>query len=459
MTKHSKPSGGIKFRKRNSLGAAQILVIGFLALILIGGTLLLLPQASVSGKSCGPETAYFTAVSCTCVTGLALRDTATSWTVFGQIVMLVMIQTGGLGFMTMAVMISAVIRRAMSPQEKQAAAASLGFTSRADTIGTVKKIFISAGIIEGVGALLLMIRFIPLFGAKGVWYGVFHSISAFCNAGFDLMGGEFGPGTSLCGLVSDTFVNIVLIALILVGGIGFAVWYEVKDLVLKKKKLSLYASAVIKADAVLVLIGAVLIFIFDHDRAFASLNLPDKITASFFHSVTTRTAGFATVDNTLFSDPTKALSIILMFMGGASGSTAGGVKINTIAVLLIAVKSISMGQSRVTLRKRSIPNETVLRAMAVTMFALTITVVSSFLVSIADRIPLMTASYECVSAAATVGLTLNATPDLSLPAHLLLMALMFLGRVGSLTVIYSLTMRHARRENLVTYPDIVFPVG
>ncbi|MCR5264471.1 MAG: Trk family potassium uptake protein, partial [Clostridiales bacterium] len=170
-----------KNKKRPAAGrlsAAQILVIGFAAVILIGGTLLMLPQASVSGRSCGPEAAYFTAVSCTCVTGLAVRDTATSWTVFGQIVMLVMIQTGGLGFMTMAVMISTLIRRAMSPQEKQVAAASLGFSSRADTIGMVRKIFLSAGLIEGAGALLLMIRFVPMFGAKGIWYGVFHSISA-----------------------------------------------------------------------------------------------------------------------------------------------------------------------------------------------------------------------------------------------------------------------------------------
>ena len=451
-----------KNKKRPAAGrlsAAQILVIGFAAVILIGGTLLMLPQASVSGRSCGPEAAYFTAVSCTCVTGLAVRDTATSWTVFGQIVMLVMIQTGGLGFMTMAVMISTLIRRAMSPQEKQVAAASLGFSSRADTIGMVRKIFLSAGLIEGAGALLLMIRFVPMFGAKGIWYGVFHSISAFCNAGFDLFGGEFGPGSSLAGFVTDAYVNFVVIALILVGGVGFAVWYEVRDLVVKRKKLSSYASLVIGMDAALVLGGAALIFIFDHAAAFAELSLPHKILASLFQSVTTRTAGFATVDNSLLSDPSKALSMILMFMGGASGSTAGGVKINTVAVLLIAVRSVSTGQSRVTFGRRSVPSETVLRAMAVTMFALTLTAGSSFIISLADGAPIITAAYESVSASATVGLTLNATPSLSTFSHLLLMAMMFLGRVGGLTVIYSLTMKRARRQNLVTYPDMIFPVG
>lgn len=446
-------------KKGLRLDAAQVLVIGFLTVIIVGGTLLMLPAASADGRSCGPETAYFTAVSCTCVTGLAVRDTGTSWSVFGQIVMLVMIQTGGLGFMTMAVMLSTFIKRAMSPKEKQVAAASLGFSSRADTIGMVRRIFLSTGIIEGVGALLLMIRFVPMFGARGIWYGVFHSISAFCNAGFDLFGPEFGPGSSVAGFVFDPYVNIVLMALILTGGIGFAVWYEVKDLVVRRKRLSSYARMVILMDAALVFGGAALIFVFDMNHAFAGFTLPQKILASVFQSVTTRTAGFAAVDNTLLSDPSKALSIILMFMGGASGSTAGGVKINTIAVLLIAVRSISTGQSHVTFGKRSIPNETVLRAMAVTMFALTLTITSSFIVSLTDRIPLMVASYECVSAAATVGLTLNATPSLSTLTHCLLMALMFLGRVGGLTVVYSLTMKHSRRVNLVTYPDMSFPVG
>ncbi|NLZ37075.1 MAG: potassium uptake protein, TrkH family [Clostridiales bacterium] len=444
-----------------NLSAAQILVIGFFCVILIGGTLLTLPAASSNGISRGPETAYFTAVSATCVTGLAIVDTATGWSLFGHIVILIMIQTGGLGFMTMATMLSLLARRSMSPKERLVAAESLSFSTHANTPSLVKRIFIATGVVEGAGALILMTRFIPMFGLKGIWLGVFHSISAFCNAGFDLMGTYFTPGTSMIGLCSDSVVSSTLMLLIMIGGIGFAVWWDVLDLIFKKKPLSVYSSLVLKFTAALVFGGGALILFFEWSNTATMANMPlwQKIIASLFQSVTTRTAGFMTVDNTLLTESSKALSVLLMFIGGCSGSTAGGIKVNTLAVLLLTVKAYATGRNAVTCKNRSINSSVVMRAMAVTTFALVMNTVATFLLVILDRVPLITALYECVSAGATVGLSLNATPTLSLGSHIITMLLMFAGRVGALTITYSLTLRESRMKNLVTYPEMSMPIG
>jgi trk system potassium uptake protein TrkH len=455
--------------KRNSedgkaainLSAAQILVIGFFLVIFIGGTLLTLPAASSNGISRGPETAYFTAVSCTCVTGLAIVDTGTSWSLFGHIVMLIMIQTGGLGFMTMATMLSLLARRSLSPKERLVAAESLSFSTHENTPALVKRVFIATGVVEGTGALILMTRFIPMYGLRGIWLGVFHSVSAFCNAGFDIMGTYLPPGTSIIGLCSDPVISSTLMLLIAIGGIGFAVWWDVLDLIFKKKPLSVYSSLVLKFTAVLVFGGGALILFFEWGNTATMANMPlwEKITASLFQSVTTRTAGFMTVDNTLLTESSKALSVLLMFIGGCSGSTAGGIKVNTLAVLLLTVKAYAVGRNAVTCKNRSISSTIVMRAIAVTTFTLVLNTLATFLLVIIDGVPLMTALYECVSASATVGLSLNATPTLSLASHIITMLLMFAGRVGALTITYSLSLRQSRAKNLVTYPEMSMPIG
>nr|MBQ4317687.1 Trk family potassium uptake protein [Clostridia bacterium] len=321
------------FKLKKRLTAGQILIIGFAAVILIGTTLLTLPISSQSGEFTSVRTAKFTSVSATCVTGLIIEDTALYWSGFGQTVIICMIQIGGLGFMTMTVLFSMLIKRTITPRERIIISQSLGLNTNSGMISLVRRILIGTFAVEGIGAAILATQFIPIFGLRdGIIKGIFHSISAFCNAGFDLLGTYSGAYSSFASFRDNVVVNVTLMLLILIGGIGFIIWDDIVDWIKKRDRITVYTKFILICSAILVFGGALVILLIEYNNPKTIGNLPfgEKLLASFFQAVTTRTAGFATIDNTLFTDAGKVFSMFLMFIGGASGSTAGGVKVGTV---------------------------------------------------------------------------------------------------------------------------------
>lgn len=449
-------------KRKHKLMAAQIIVIGFLTVILVGAFLLTLPISSVDRSFTDIETALFTAVSATCITGLAVVDTFLHWSVFGQCVILVMIQIGGLGFMTLAVLLSMLIKRRITPRERLIIAQSLGLSTDSGMLRLIRRILFGTFVIESLGAIVLSTQFIPIFGFwNGLGKGIFHSVSAFCNAGFDLFGGYSGEFSSLGGFRTNVVVNVTIMLLIIIGGIGFLVWNDFYDFFRHRKHFSVYSRFVIIATAILIFGGAAAIlgFEWNNPATIGSLSVGDKILASFFHSVSTRTAGFATIDNSMFSEPTKVISLMLMFIGGASSSTAGGVKVNTIGIIIYSVFMISRGQSQIVIFRRKISNDNLLRAMAIVMISFLMVILVSFVLISADNVDFMDALYESISAIATVGLSLGITPTLGTISHAALMILMFFGRVGILTITYSIMLRMSSSNVPVSYPDAQMLVG
>ncbi|MFA6948621.1 MAG: potassium transporter TrkG [Eubacteriales bacterium] len=451
-----------RYRLKKKMPVSQILVLGFFAVICIGTLLLMLPISTVARESASLETAAFTAVSATCITGLSVVDTITYWSAFGRAVILILIQIGGLGFMTFTVLFSMLLRRTITPRERLIITQSLGLSSDEGTVKLVRRILLGTLIIEGSGALVLSTQFIPLFGVgDGIVKSIFHSVSAFCNAGFDLMGSYSGPFSSLAAFRGNYVVNIVIMLLIITGGIGFLVWTDFVEFFTKRKRFSVYSKFVLVCTASLILIGALctLCFEWSNPATLGELPIHEKLLASFFHSVTTRTAGFATVDNAAFTESTKIITILLMFTGGASASTAGGVKANTIGLLVYAVFATAAGKSDIVIFKRRVSHDNIMRALSVVSLTILISSAAAFGVMLSDNVPFISALYETVSAVATVGLSLSITPALGTVSHVLCMLLMFFGRVGILTITYSIMMRITSSKSAITYPDANMLVG
>ncbi len=423
------------------LGYTRFIALSFIPVILIGTLLLCLPVSSKTGEWTNFLDSLFTSVSATCVTGLVVFDTFTHWSVFGQLVILAMIQVGGIGLMTIITMVFIFLRKKINFRERKALMQSSGNTQLDGTLKLVKKIVLGTLIFEGIGAILLSFRFCPQMGfIKGIYYSIFHSISAFCNAGFDLMGFR-SPGSSLTYYTNDYYVNIIIMALIIIGGIGFLVWNDI----LKNKhhfsRYLLHTKIVLVSTAILLLVGFLGFFIFEYNGELAGKTLPQKILAAMFMSVTTRTAGFNTINLANLSDSGTILAVILMLIGGCPGSTAGGLKTTTIAVVVIAVFSMARGSENINAFKRRISSDVVKHASVIILIYLFATMLSSMLICSMDGFSMSQVLFETASAAGTVGVSKGITSQLSIISKIIVMIMMYGGRIGGLSLVLVFGLR------------------
>lgn len=422
-------------KRPKSLSATKIIALVFAAIILAGAVLLTLPAASRSGISCGFLPALFTATSATCVTGLSLFDTWTQWSGFGQVVIISLIQIGGLGFMSAATMFVFFLRKKIGFKQRLVMAQALSVSDMDGIVHLQWTVLKGSFAIEGIGALVLFLRFLPEYGfGTALRWGVFHSISAFCNAGFDIFG-CITPGVSLQEFQSDPVVLLTLGALVVISGLGFLVWQDVAEH-RKFQNCSVYTKLVLVTTGALLLIGWVLICILEWNNpgTLGGLSVGDKLLNGLFQSITLRTAGFASFDQALLTEAGKAVSMVLMLIGGSSGSTAGGLKTVTFIVLCLFLAARARGRSTVCVYKRTIPQEQVLDAMTIAFIMVFLAVLGGIFISATTTIGFVDALYETISALATVGLTAGATGSLSIPAQLLIIVYMYFGRVGVLTI-------------------------
>ena len=432
--------------------ATQIIVLGFLAVIFVGTALLMLPISSCSREPTSFIDSLFTATSATCVTGLTVVETGLHWSMFGKCVILVLIQIGGLGFMSIALLFSLIAGRRITPRERIVFAQSQNITDLSGIVRFAKFIVYGTFAAELIGALLLCVRFIPEFGfAEGVFHSVFHSISAFCNAGFDTL----GRGNSLCDYAADPYLSIVICLLVMVGGLGFFVWRDVLMFLCHKQRLSAYSKIVLFTTVLLLAGGTLLLFAFECENPlFDGYSRPKLLLTSFFQSAVTRPAGFFSIPLADMSSPSKAVSMMLMFIGGASGSTAGGIKVGTFAVILIAMVAILKGKNNFEVYRRRISLNNVLRAMGILAVSFSIVTGTAFLLCLIEpQFSFAQVMYEVISAFATVGQTLGITPELSAVSKIIVSLLMFFGRVGIITVTYAILFNQAKSENLFSYPE------
>lgn len=443
--------------KRSRLSHIQIIALGYFSIVVLGTLLLMLPIATRSGSPAPFDTAIFTSVSASCVTGLILENTVTYWSIFGQLVILGLIQLGGLGYMTIATVFYRLVIKKHGLREKVIMAESINTTRINNFSSLIKKIFLGTVIIELIGAVLLSIRFIGVFGiAKGIYYGFFHSISAFCNAGFDLLGNPT-PFNSLTAFNNDPFVILVISGLIILGGLGFLVW---DDLTIKRfrfKKLNLHSKIVLTTSAALLIISTLLFFVLEYNNLFKEMPLGTKLLNSFFSAVTPRTAGFNTVDIASLSESSKLLTVILMFIGGSSGSTAGGIKTTSFFVFLAFSLASIRGKDSITSFQKSISKEFLNKALLITTINLTLALSGAFIICAVEPITLSNAFIETFSAMSTVGLTASITPTLNLISQIVLMLLMFCGRVGSVS--FAIALFERRHKAPISYPNESITIG
>lgn len=431
----------------------SVMAIGFLLIILIGTALLMLPVSSRSGTPTMPLDALFTATSATCVTGLITVGTATHWSNFGQAVILVLIQIGGLGFMTLAALGSFVTRRRITLRERLVMSAGLNLTDTSGIVRLTQRILVGTFTCESVGAALLSLRFVPRFGLRrGLKMGVFHAVSAFCNAGFDLMGVADDPFCSLVGYVDDPLVSLTIMTLIVAGGLGFIVWSDIWD---KRcfRRLRLHTKLVLAATGALLALGFVMTLLFEwsNPATLGALPVGDKLLAAAFQTVTLRTAGFNTVDQAALSGPSQAIACVLMLIGGSPGSTAGGIKAVTAAVLLLSASSALRGRVEVDAFGRRIAPRTVMNAVTMITVGVVISMSGACAIAFLEGVSFHQSLFEAISAFGTVGLTMGLTPSLGAASHIILIVLMYLGRVGVLTLGVAVFMRH-REPPKMQYP-------
>ncbi len=419
-------------KRRVGLSTTQIIALMFLAIILVGTLLLMLPASSADGKGKSFLDCLFTATSATCVTGLTVGDTGTLWSGFGQTVIIVMIELGGLGFMSAAAMMFFLFRKKMGLRQRMVVAQALSLEDM-ESVVRIQKLVIGGSLaIQGVGALILFARFLPDFGvATALKYGLFHSVSAFCNAGFDI----FGNNNSVMNFNQDPVVLVTLMLLIIVGGLGFFVWEELLR-VRSLKKCSVYTKLVLLTTLVLIGLGTVvtLLLEWNNPNTLGPMSMGGKLLNGLFQSVTLRTAGFAAVDQALLTQGSKGFSVVLMLIGGSSGSTAGGLKTVTFMVLLLFVGARIRGRDSVNVFKRRIPEKKVLDAMTIIAIVVGLCMTGAVMIAATSPIGFADSLYESASALGTVGLTAGATPLLSLTARLIIILFMYFGRVGVLTL-------------------------
>lgn len=422
-----------KKRFRKHLTTAQIIILGFAGLVLCGALLLMLPIASQSRTVTPFHEALLTATSASCVTGLVVRSTGAHWSLLGQIVILLLIQIGGLGVVTVALCFVRLSGRKISLFQRSAMQDSISAPQVGGIVRMTNRILRGTFLVEGAGALLMLVPFCRRFGAKGIWYALFHAVSAFCNAGFDLLGTPDDPFPSLVAFRDDPLLVVTAALLILIGGIGFLTWEDVRTHRLRLRRYRLQSKLVLTVSAVLVVFPTLYYYFFEFTAGSAGQRLLD----AFFQAVTPRTAGFNTVDLAAMTGASRALMVVLMLIGGASGSTAGGMKMNTVAVLFANVGAIFRRRGEVEAYGRRIDPDTVRQAATVVTMYLTLFFGGAVAISTIEGLPIGACLFESASAVATVGLTLGITPTLGVASQLILTALMYLGRVGALTLIYA----------------------
>lgn len=422
-----------KLHSRQKLSQTQFIAYGFFAIIITGTLLLMLPFASRDGQSEPFLNCLFTATSASCVTGLVVADTWTQWSLFGQLVILAMIQIGGLGFITVGVFISIILRRKIGLKERGLLQESVNTLQIGGVVRLAKKIIIGTCIFEGTGAVLLAMRFIPQFGiVKGIFYGIFHSISAFCNAGFDLMGNQ-APYSSFVAYYDDWLVNLVIMSLIIIGGIGFIVWDDVHRHRLHFRKYMLHTKIVLVTTGILVFGSAALFYLLERNNLLVGMNTSGKILTSLFSSVTARTAGFNTTDTGALTDGSKLLTIILMFVGGSPGSTAGGIKTTTLVVLLLCVHSNIKRSYGINIFGRRLEDDAAKRAGTILTINLLLAIAASLAIMAIQPLGFSDILFETFSAIGTVGMTTGITRALHPVSRLIIILLMYCGRIGSLS--------------------------
>lgn len=451
---------GIKaLKKKNMYTPVQILALGFAIVILIGAILLSLPIASQSGEITPFIDCIFTSTSAVCVTGLVTLDTGTYWTYFGKTVIMLLIETGGLGFMSVATLVFFFLGKRITLKERMVMQEAMNVNSLQGLVKMVKYVLIFTFSVEGIGAVLFATQFIPEFGvAKGIYYSVFHAVSAFCNAGFDLMGNF----KSVTAYANNSVVILTISALIAIGGLGFYVWLEIYNYK-GTKRLSLHSRVVIYSTIFLIVSGAILMFIFEmrNPNTMQGMSVKGKILSSIFASVSPRTAGFNSIQLDKMTPAGNFLTIILMFIGGSPGSTAGGIKTATAVVLFMTVMSVVRGREDTEIFQKRINKEVVYKSLVITVLGLLIVVVVTMVLSITEspNIPFEYFLYEATSAFATVGLTLGLTTKLTLVGKIIITLTMYAGRVGPLTIILALAKNKKVKSGTIRYPEDKILIG
>ncbi|WMM23649.1 TrkH family potassium uptake protein [Tissierella sp. MB52-C2] len=427
----------MKKLKRFQLDPPKVLALGFASLILIGALLLNLPMATKTGESIGFINALFTSASAVCVTGLVVVNTGEFWSLFGQIVIIMLIQMGGLGFMTMATIGALLIGKKITLKERLVIKEQLNQETMSGLVRLTKYVILSTLAIEGIGAIFLSTRFIPIYGkVKGIWFSIFHAISAFCNAGFDLTGDSIAP------FVGDFTINMTISALIILGGLGFSVYIDITKN-RSFKKLSLHSKLVISITGVLLLVGMIVFFLIEYDNPLTlkPLNLGEKLIASFFQSVVPRTAGFYSVNLAGLYDTTVFLTIILMFIGASPGSTGGGIKTTTFGILILTTLGVIKGERDIVAFKKRIGYDVINRSLAIATVGMILIIAVSFVLTVTEPANFLDVLFETTSAFATVGSSRGLTPHLTDFGKIIITLTMYAGRVGPLTMAYVFSRR------------------
>ncbi len=450
-------------KKRFALSTTQIILLSFLVTILLGSLLLSLPISSATGDAVPYLDALFTATTSTCVTGLVTLPTVSTWSVFGQIVILLLIQIGGLGIITIMSGLMLLLNKKMGIGDRLLIQDAFNLNTMAGLAEFVKNVLLGTLIIEGIGAILYMLVFVPEFGARGIWISIFNSVSAFCNAGIDII-----AENSLCNYATNFLINTVTSVLIILGGLGYIVWWDVLRVVRSRspknrrifRHLTLHSKIAITVTAGLITVGALLIFIFEYSNplTIGEMSLFDKIQVSFFQSVTTRTAGFATILQEDLTNASAAVSIILMMIGGSPVGTAGGMKTVTVAVLICAATATIRNKSSATLFGRRLSAGSVQKAVAVAVAFLSICTASAVLLMATSNVSALDAVYETVSATATVGLSRNLTASLNTFGKLLIIITMYFGRVGPISLAVALGSKN-ESQNVIAEPTADISIG
>ena len=441
----------IRFKKH--LTTFQSIFLGFFLIIIIGSLLLMLPISSVSGKVTPFNESLFTATSAVCVTGLVVQDTGSYWSTFGQAIILILIQIGGLGVITVAASFALLSGRKISLMQRSTMQEAIAAPKIGGIVRLTGFVLKATLIFELSGAVIMMPALCKDYGVKGVWLAVFHSISAFCNAGFDILGTDASKYVSLTQYVNCTSINLAVIFLIVIGGIGFLTWEDIYTNKLHFRRYRMQSKVILITSAILIIVPALYFFFFDLNN----LPIKQRILSSLFQSVTTRTAGFNTVDLTALQEPSIATMIVLMIIGGSPGSTAGGIKTTTVAVLIANSLATFGRKDSSHFFKRRIDNQVVKNASTILIMYLVLSFTGAVAISTAEKIPFLKCLFETSSAIGTVGLTLGITPELGLFSQLILILLMFCGRVGGLTLIYAAISN--TKKNISKYPLEHITVG
>lgn len=446
-------------KKQQRGSALKWVTLGYVIFIFVGAFLLSLPISSKTGNWTNFLDALFTSTSATCVTGLVIYDTYIHWTIFGQIVILLLIQGGGIGYMTIITLMTRSLALRIAFKDRKFLMESVGAHDKKSFLLVVRNIAIGSILFELLGAAILSIRFIPQFGAGyGIWLSLFHAISAFCNAGFDLMGITGGEFVSFTAYKSDLLVNITLMVLIFTGGIGFIVWGDVIKSKFKFSEMRMHSKITLFGSVALIILSSFVFYIYEMNNLFKDISFGEGYLQAFFQAVTTRTAGFNTMDMAEMSEGSSLLSIFLMFIGGSSGSTAGGIKVTTFIVIILGIISLTRSTGgTIILRNRQIPKETLHQALAILASYLLAIFTASFIILMVEGFSMKEVLFETVSAMGTVGLTKGITPHLSFISKIVLILMMYVGRIGVLIIVLSLAK--SQKEPSIILPDENIMVG